>query len=250
MRELLDDVVGVVQIYEKCIYLPAITGKQLAASRRAMESNMKITYDAIHADDFSIAELTITENLHRKIVLNNPTRSETKKILTEVKSAIDEWPRNRILRNYLINTYILLGEKAKWYAEVERIVKDFPDYLFGKLTYAQMLLEKGELDNIPVLFNGEFSLSGYLPERKEFHISEFLSFNSIMGMYFLAKKDFEQAFLYYQIIQNVDWAEGAGPIDSFLVNMMDKMIEGVQDLIQQMRAGKRSEQEVIALLMA
>ena len=249
MAELMEDVETVEEIYEKCIYLPAITGKQLAASARTMESTMKITYDAIDVDNFSQEELDKIEDLHRRIVLNNPSRSELKLILEEIQTAIVKWPRNQILRNYLINSYMMLGEKSKGYAEMERILADFPDYLFGKLTYAKMLLGRGKVDDIPALFNGEFSLFGYLPDRKEFHVSEFLSFNSIMGAYFLAKKDVEEAFTYYQMIQQVDWTEGASPMESFLMDMLDKMIEEVRKLIKQMRAGKRSEEEIIALLM-
>ena len=59
-----------------------------------------------------------------------------------------------------------------------------PEYLFAKLIYAQLLLESGATEEFAEVFENKFDLSLLYPNRKVFHISEFVSFSGVIGLYY------------------------------------------------------------------
>ncbi len=98
-----------------------------------------------------------------------------------------------VLSNLLYAAYNMNNETDK----AENVALDsytnFPDYLFSKVNYAHICLLKGDLDKIEDIFSNKFDLRTLYPQRKKFHISEFISFSGITCLFFYEKGALKKA---------------------------------------------------------
>jgi hypothetical protein len=125
-------------------------------------------------------------------------------VIDELEKWIEKYPDAAKLYNFLSNAYLGVNDKVN----SERIIREnyrrHPDYLFAKINYAQLCLEKGELDEIPLIFNNKYDLSLLHPERRVFHITEWTSFMWIIGSYFCLKGETERAEFYHRALLKVE----------------------------------------------
>ena len=136
-------------------------------------------------------------------VLENPNQKHIE--LLEGELAINS--NNPQLYSYLANANIKLGNIDKADEWTELGYKRFPNYLFGQISYAQTLLQKGESSKVPVIFKNKFDLKSLLPSRKEFHILEVINFNAIMCLYFSTQGDIASANVYWSILKEINERE-------------------------------------------
>ena len=136
-------------------------------------------------------------------VLENPSQKQID--LLEGELAINN--NNPQLYSFLANANIKLGnlDKADEWTELGH--KKFPDYLFGKISYAQTLLQKGEAPKVLEVFNNKFDLKSLLPNRKEFHILEVVNFYSIMCLYFTTQGKISSANVYWKELKEINERE-------------------------------------------
>ena len=190
--------------YERVLYNPTMAGKQLAATDHLKKLDFEISFDPLEEPWITPDRSKKNETYFYKI--NDPelTKAGHKKLLKEIDQDLKLDPENQILYGYKANVLDLLGKER----EVEKLQKEildkFPYYIFGKINYGLTLLKNGHLDAIPKLFDGEFALPLAFPHRKGFHISEFIGFQVLMGLYHLRKDNLEQAFTYYKPLVEID----------------------------------------------
>ena len=108
-----------------------------------------------------------------------------------------------MLYNYLAVAYERIGESDKAESIVLENMRKNPDYLFARLNYAQLCLEKGEYAKIPEIFDHKFDLKLLYPKRKRFHVSEVANFTAFMGIYFLEIGEREIAERYDYIVHQI-----------------------------------------------
>jgi hypothetical protein len=71
-------------------------------------------------------------------------------------------------------------------------------------TWVQLTtLHEGRLDEIQRILNNKYDLKLLYPDRNEFHISEFVSFNAVMAWYFHELGKSEDAKMYYEALKKV-----------------------------------------------
>ena len=128
-----------------------------------------------------------------KTLQKNPSKA-----LPELKDLIVKYPLEPILYNYLYIAYTQLGEEENSEQVVLEIKKIFPDYLFGKIIYANYLLKKGRINEVLKIFNNEDVISRAFPGRINFHFSEVIAFLELMGRYYIATEGFEKALQFYK----------------------------------------------------
>jgi hypothetical protein len=171
-------------------------------------------------------------------------------MIPRIQDGIRRWPNNPIFQNYLYNAYILLQEKSKAENVLLGLTERFPDYLFGRVAYAQNLLQDGRADKIPALFGGHFDLSSLYPERNSFHISEFNTFTAIQCFYYLQIGDDLIAGIYGTLSKQ--WA--IDPIRDFtsdVLNLLDLKLEmKVLRKLAEASNDAVKREELIALLMS
>jgi SEC-C motif-containing protein len=104
---------------------------------------------------------------------------------------IEKYPRVPAFKNYLTVFYTIKGERGKAHEANHWLIKEHPDYLFGKLNLAAEYLEDGRLEEIPKVMGQALDLQDLYPERKVFHLTEFSSFLNISCRYLIESGNFE-----------------------------------------------------------
>ncbi|RCK81445.1 MAG: hypothetical protein OZSIB_2314 [Candidatus Ozemobacter sibiricus] len=114
------------------------------------------------------------------------------------------YPDHPVLVHFLVKVHRVLGDQATADRLAEQNHGRHPRYLFARLDLAQVYLARNQLDRIPALFDGKFSLPQVCPGRTVFHVSEHLGFSSVMAEYFLARNQPNLAEAYLRNIREVD----------------------------------------------
>lgn len=123
--------------------------------------------------------------------------------IPELERLVATYPDIPVFYNYLSVAYFNTGDLERAEALVLETYRRHPTYLFAKTNYAQFCLRRGEIEKIPVLFNHQFDLKMLYPQRKRFHITEFVNFAGVMCRYFNAIGEREIAILFYQSLKRV-----------------------------------------------
>lgn len=149
----------------------------------------------------------------------NHLTPEVKRILDELRPDIEKgrkhtikkvnklclkYPRVPVLKNILSNLYQQNGNTNQAFAVNQWILKEHPDYLYGKLNHAAELLLKGKPGGIPVIMGEAMEIGDLYPQRKEFHIEEVVGFYIIAIQYFLAVDKIEEAEIRMKILEDID----------------------------------------------
>jgi tetratricopeptide (TPR) repeat protein len=132
------------------------------------------------------------DSLHRAIA------SDPRWAVTELSQLITRYPDHPILYNFLSAAYGRCGDMERKDAAVLACYEKFPTYLYGQINYAQYCLEHGQMRKIPALFGDPPGLHHLCPSRKAFHVSEFVGFARVVGLYYVLTGRMEQAKLLYQ----------------------------------------------------
>ena len=129
----------------------------------------------------------------------NPNKSNVKKLL----AAIEKYPENPQLKNFLSKLYENAGDREKALATNQWIASEHPDYLFGKLNLAIEYYDKEEYHKMPEIMGKTMELKDLYPARKAFDISEVISFYRCAVLYFIAISDLEQAEVRVELMQEL-----------------------------------------------
>jgi hypothetical protein len=159
-------------------------------SKRFKEFNYEITFDT----DFMDKQYCITPTLKRELnTLYFEIQEGKKNIIEKLLKLIEQHPNNPQLKNFLSIAYKNIGKISKSYEVNRWIVKEHPNYLFGKLNIAAEHIEKKEYNKVPELLGNLLDIQEIYPERKIFHVGEVLSFNKLAIHYFLCTNNFDAA---------------------------------------------------------
>jgi tetratricopeptide (TPR) repeat protein len=139
------------------------------------------------------------ETLHHKMPVQNP-----EKALNVLKPLIEQYPDVPPLYNYLYIAYQKLGDRANAQRILQKTLERFPDYLFGRISYAINCLERGDAEKVPEIFGGKYELKLLYPRRKRFHLSEVLSFYAVMAWYFHTLEEHNRAETYYELMRQLE----------------------------------------------
>lgn len=124
-------------------------------------------------------------------------------VIAEVSALIKKYPKVPLFYNYLSVAYSNRGEAEKRDAAILECYKRFPDYLFGRINYARLCLENGDMEKIPEIFDNKLDLGMLYPQRTTFHISEYAGFAGIVGLYYISIGERKPAKLYYKMLKKM-----------------------------------------------
>jgi hypothetical protein len=68
----------------------------------------------------------------------------------------------------------------------EEIYRRFPMYLFGIVQWVTTLLQQERIEEATRVLDGRLGLLAWWPERRLYHATEFVAFNAMLGLYFVA----------------------------------------------------------------
>jgi hypothetical protein len=162
------------------------------------------SYEITTDPEFMNDKFGITPELFRQFeTLHHKALKGGSKIIERLILLIEKYPDVPQLKNYLSVAYINNGniEKAR---EVNRwIIKEHPDYLFGKLNLAFEYYNKKQFDKIPEVVGNLMEIQDLYPDRDCFHLSEVTSFNKLAIMYFCAVGNLKAAESRYEILEEL-----------------------------------------------
>jgi hypothetical protein len=103
---------------------------------------------------------------------------------------------------------------------IQRTFKENPDYLFAKISYAEMCLATGRVEEVPALFGDKTELNQVVTDRNLFHITEFTAFYFVMAKHALLTGDLQATRCYYHKLLR-------GAPDSEPVEILSELIANV-----------------------
>lgn len=151
------------------------------ATPRIVTSEYEITSEPILEPQYKRLPEEIKvriEQLHAVV----QTRPRT--AIPELHTLIETYPHIPLLYNFLSAAYTAAGETEK--AE-EAILDNYqrnPDYVFARINYAELCLQRKEYDKIAQILDEKFDLKLLYPKRKRFHMTELTGFFGVVGPYF------------------------------------------------------------------
>lgn len=235
------------QIYRKCIYEPAMAGRLLETCPTEKLDKM-VTHETIQVDQYPEEQLETLSEIYSQLhqIVGN---KKLKDIISKLQDYRQKWPENAIIVNYLCIAYELQGKPKLLAKTIHELRADFPEYFFGKIAYAKLLLSQKQWSSIPAVFNNKFTITDAFPDRDVFHISEFMSFNTLMGTYFLAVQDSVRAFTYFDLICALEWPDTIEQFEGFLEEMESEIFNEVKGLVRDLRSGDQALEDILTLLM-
>lgn len=162
------------------------------------------SYEITTDKSFMDVEFGITPELQKQFAsLYYESEKGGAKIIKRLIELIEKYPQVPHLKNYLMAAYASSGNDKKALEVNHWIMREHPDYLFGKLNLAAEYYLKEEYDKIPEVLGKLVEIKELYPERKCFHVAEVTGFYKLAIMYFSAIGNMEAAESRYEILKEL-----------------------------------------------
>lgn len=162
-------------------------------------------YEITGKPDFMDKEYGITPQIKDLIQdLYYEVQDKEKGIVNKLLKTIKKYPQVPQFKNYLTVAYNLSGNPRKAYECNNWILKEHPDYFFGRVNLAAQYFEQKEYDKIPEVMGDLMEIKALYPDRKVFHVSEVMAFNKLAVAYFSAIGNLEAAESRFEIMERID----------------------------------------------
>ena len=86
---------------------------------------------------------------------------------------------------------------------IENEYKKFPTYLYSRCNYAKLLLDRGEYEKVPEVFDNKYNLIDLYPDQDTFYAGDFVAFFSVLTQYLSYKHDFDIVEKYLDILEEL-----------------------------------------------
>lgn len=129
---------------------------------------------------------------------------QRKSTLAKLLKYVNKFPKVPIFKNYLTSYYAINDDIEKARECNLWLLKEHPDYLFGKINYAFTLIEEEKFEEAKQLLGANLLLHELYPERDEFHIDEVMSYFGVTIKYLFALEKVEEAEIRLAILEEID----------------------------------------------
>jgi hypothetical protein len=149
-----------------------------------------ITYDN-HFHDHLYG---ITKQIAHKIETSYAKmQTNPRQAIKLLERLVAKYPDVPHFKNFLTAAYFDCGENKLAYVVNNLIIKNHPDYLFGKINKALEYINEGEFRQAKKALGKHLELPDIYPNRETFHIVEFLAYYKAVILYFCHVKNFKKA---------------------------------------------------------
>ena len=159
--------------------------------------NYEITEEPMPDPRYPHLPEEVVERLHDLVM------TQSKAAIPELIEQIEHHPDVPMLYNYLAAAYGYTRDISKYEHVVLENFQRFPEYLFARLNYAELLLRKRDYDRVADLLNHAFDIGLFYPERKCFHITEYTGFTGTVGLYHIGVGNLEAAEKVLDMLEQV-----------------------------------------------
>jgi len=162
-------------------------------------TSIQIVFEPLPSEPYDSLPLSVKKEANELSELNSPH-----KVIPILLEFIEKYPHIPNFYNFLNVAYTNTGDSQQANQTAFEISPKFPDYLFGKTNYALIRLQKGEPEKIPEIFDNKLDLQSLYPQRKQFHISEYTAFATVMALYYLDTGKHKAAKTYYESLEELN----------------------------------------------
>jgi hypothetical protein len=125
--------------------------------------------------------------------------------IRKLKHLCRKYPSIPQFKNLLSTAYGAAGKKQKAYNVNRWMLREHPDYLYGKINLAKEYLFEGEPEKVPEVMGKYVELNKLYPEREVFHSTEVLMFNQVAVQYYLKIDDVRRAKTHLNLMEELDY---------------------------------------------
>jgi hypothetical protein len=144
------------------------------------------------------------------------SRRKIIKLQKKIQAMSEANPDNPVYYNQLVTCAAKLEDENEFNRLLYLTIEKFPDYLFGKMSLANEMLDNGKMEEAESLLQHSYSLKSLCPGREVFHYSEAINFHSLLLRIFTLKKNMLKAKGQYDFLCTFD-NEYLETCDLFLV---------------------------------
>jgi tetratricopeptide (TPR) repeat protein len=147
----------------------------------------------------------ITPAIHDKLnEMYDKVKKKKKGTEKELKALIEKHPQIPRFKNLLVKLTELQGNVTKAFELNHWIVKEHPEYLYGKLNLAFEYIAQKQYEKVPELLGSSLELSELYPHRNEFHFDEVLSYHKAALLYFIKTNNLKKAERRFELMKDID----------------------------------------------
>jgi hypothetical protein len=166
-------------------------------------ANYEITEEPLVDKAFQSLPRAVQQELNTIFInVQDPYYKDKSSLVARLEELVQQYPHVPHIANYLAAGYHMTRNKKAKIA-VEENYKNHPNYLFSRIDYARLCLERRDLEKVKEIFKEGFDLKLMYPQRNRFHMSEFVAFNFIICIYYRLSGDMESAMLITQTLEKV-----------------------------------------------
>lgn len=143
------------------------------------------------------------EDFNYFLELYSRAENSPKKVIKEVVAFQKMHPDHPEILNLLTFLCTRLKKVRRASELIDENFQKNPSYLFARINYADLSLQRKKPEKIPGLFNNKFNLRDFCPNKKMFHVSLFRGFMVMMGHYHLMIGKREAAECYHYLARHV-----------------------------------------------
>ncbi|MEP7170320.1 MAG: DUF1186 domain-containing protein [Bacteroidota bacterium] len=148
-------------------------------------------------------------------------------VVRELHDLIEKYPAVPQFKNQLATIYAFQNNFTKANEVNHWLVKEHPDYLFGKLNLANEYIANNEYEKVPEVLGKLLEIKDLYPDRKAFHVNEVVMFYRSAISYFIGIKNIKAAESRLDILKNID--DDDKILESFRMQIMvANMQEGIK----------------------
>jgi hypothetical protein len=194
--------------------------------------DLEITWDPL--PDAMVNALP-TQTRERMVEIHEELQHNPLAVLPELRELSAKHPEVTSFSNWLIAALHSgsIAEKEEAYSLSKQMFHDKPEYFFARITLADILLERGEIEQAAELFFGPgHGITHLNPGRKTFHISEIRHWAFVCARIKLGLGEETIARSYRDLLNEVE-------PDSPVLRQLDSMLNGTHAMMFKAMANMR-----------
>lgn len=191
-----------------------------------------------YGPDFIIERYRISDKASDEIDEIYPEVIKGKKsTIKKLHRLCKKYPHIPHFKNYLSIAYDRSGNYKKAVEINRELVNQRPDYLFGRINYAEDLIVNNQLDEVPALLGEEMHIHKLFPDRDIFHIDEVSKYYGTVIQYLLKTDRVDEAKLRFDFISEVE--PDSPEVERSMFDIMQHNMKKNLDLHQQEKLMER-----------
>lgn len=162
-------------------------------------------------------------------ILSDLVEANPKQAIKALNQLANKYPHNSLLMVLLAKAYAANNQEDLQNKVRTENYQHNPNNLISRCDYARLCIEQQRFSEVPEIFNNIFDLTALYPELKAFSTEEAVLFYSTICAYFIGVKQFGNAEICIETLENVDKDDQSAQVLAAI--LYTKIIEKLSHLL-------------------